>query len=82
MCYWYSRDILAVVDLVGKLCLVRHLYLLVSRLPIIIDVADNVARPGLLNALLSLLTIVVNVVSVQDWHFLVTAKITITVITI
>ncbi|XTI91372.1 hypothetical protein V2W45_1206639, partial [Cenococcum geophilum] len=48
----------------------------------IINIANRLTRLGLLHSLISLLIIVISVLTTQDRYFLVTAKITITIITI
>ena len=77
-----SRDILAVVEVAEKLRLADYSNLLVSGPTDTIDVANRVARPGLSHSLIGLLTTIVSVLTTQDRHFSVTAKITITIITI
>lgn len=70
------------VEVAGKLRLADYSYLLVSGPTNTIDVADRLARPGLSHSLIGLLTTVVSVLTTQDRHFSVTAKITITIITV
>jgi hypothetical protein len=71
-----------VVEVAKKLCLADHSHLLVSRPANSTDVADRLARPGLSHSLIGLLTTVVSVLTTQDRHFSVTAKITLTIITV
>lgn len=70
------------MELAKKSRLADYSYLRVSGLTNTIDVANRLTRPGLSHSLIGLLTTIVSVLTTQDRHFSVTAKITIAIITV
>ena len=49
------------VEVAKKLCLANYLYLLISGITSAINVANRLARPGLLHSLIGLLIIIISI---------------------
>jgi hypothetical protein len=78
--YWNGGKLLPLVSVAQELCVVELAHLSASKpsrqIPVVLVTK---IRPGALNALVGLVTTLINIATVHDGHFSPTAKITVVV---